>query len=121
MIIGSFFLIKTTTNRSQLFVEQKPNSAILNQIIPRGQNVYLQGISPAYYYLCLFNSPNFKLLGYRFPQEMNLKYILECLPTGAYIIVDNDFMKKGDFSNQYLTVNKVLLSGEKECIVLQKQ
>lgn len=120
-ILVSYQLVESTLQRSMLVAQQKQNATNLTRIIPSGQKVYLQGISPAYYYLCRYDSPNFKLLGYRFPKEISSKYIFQSLPIGAYIIVDNDFLKSENFENNFSELFRVLLSEGNECVILQKK
>lgn len=121
LILVSYRLVEFTIERSMLVTQQRQNATNLTRIIPSGQRVYLQGISPAYYYLCHYDSPNFKLLGYRFPNEISSKYIFQSLPIGSYIIVDNDFLKSKNLENNFSELSHVLLSEGKECVILQKK
>ncbi|MDD4661498.1 MAG: hypothetical protein PHF73_12720 [Massilibacteroides sp.] len=100
-------------------LEQTTNKEILNNILPEGSKVYLEGILPSYYYICMFHSPEPQKLGYRFPEELTLERISRSMPTGTYIITKLGTEKHPAFVNKFKLIQQLeLLKGE--CLILQK-
>jgi hypothetical protein len=121
LIMASYYLVKTAIKRDRLLGPQRQNITILNQTIPPGQKVYLQGISPAYYFLCQYDSPDIKTLGYRFPDELNARFIYRNIPSGAYLIVDDEFVKTENYPDSFEEVRRIQLSEGKEYIILHRK
>ncbi len=111
--LSDFFYLK------KLSEEQKINQPLLNKILPSGSKVYLQGISPAYYFLCKYNSPDLLKLGYRFPDELGLCRIDKNLPSDSYLIGNSEILKQ-DIFQKYTLIKEVNLHNSKKCIVLKK-
>ena len=100
------------------YTRQKVNVKILDNYLNKGDKVYLQAISPAYYFLCKYDSPNFGDLGYKFPIELTLKRINLGLPKGSFIIVEPELKKNKEFKNY--VVFKELSLYEKDVVILKK-
>lgn len=100
--------------------EQRINKAILQDIIPEREKVYLQGISPSYYFICKYDSPNYKELGYRFPEEFCLNRIDKNLPAGSYLIIEPKVYGYEPFNKGYKFIRKVILYRGRECVILRK-
>lgn len=101
--------------------EQSLNKQLLQNVINEKEKVYLQGISPSYYFICKYLSPNYKELGYKFAEELSLKKINESLPEGSYIIIEPSLLEFELFINDYELVSKIKLVDDKECIILRKK
>jgi hypothetical protein len=114
-------MIDRFIHRNKRLNDQLTKTEKLTQIIPSGEKVYLQAISPAYYYLCRYNSPDFYQLGYRFPEELSPEYITKSLTTGNYIIVNESYIKFVDFETNYLMLDKFELKNKRTGFILQKK
>ncbi len=128
ILLSLIFLITTVPimtdrfiHRSKRLNHQLTRTEKLTKIIPSGEKVYLQAISPAYYYLCRYKSPDFLKLGYRFPEELSPEYITKSLVQGDYIIVDESYLKFEDFETNYLTLDKFELNDKRTGFILQKK
>jgi len=127
--ITSSVLIVTTVNWFTIHAcymyiqsrEQKVNKSILQNIIPEGEKVYLQGISPSYYFICKYDSPNYKELGYRFPEELNSNIIDKSLPAQSYLVGDPKIIEHEPFNKGYHLICKVNLHGGGKCVILLKE
>lgn len=100
-------------------LEQAANKEFLNNILPEGSKVYLEGILPSYYYICMFHSPEPQRLGYRFPEELTLERISRSMPTGTYIIAKPGTEKHRSFVNKFKLIQQLKLHNG-ECLILQK-
>lgn len=120
LIISSYFLKVTLKERFEQYRAQKENATALKQIIPSGEKVYLQGINPSYYFLCLYDSPDHHLLSYRFPDELNASYISRSLPSGAFIILDTTFVNKSEFKAGFTQKHYISLQKGAGCLILKK-
>jgi hypothetical protein len=128
VLLSLLFLITTFPimidrfiHRNKRLNDQLTKTEKLTQIIPSGEKVYLQAISPAYYYLCRYNSPDFYQLGYRFPEELSPEYITKSLTTGNYIIVNESYIKLVDFETNYLMLDKFEMKNKRTGFILQKK
>ena len=125
--LTTLFLLLTTpividrfSRRSVRYDYQVKKSETLTKIVPSGEKVYIQAISPAYYYLCKYNSPDFLKLGYRFPEELTPKFITESLKKGDYIIVDELFIDKSDYLTNFIVIKQIELHNRRTGYFLQK-
>lgn len=59
----------------------------LSSEIPEGSKVYLDGVSPAFYYLCGFGSVRLDRFGYTFPGYFYPKTIVSAMDKNAYLVV----------------------------------
>lgn len=120
-VIALIFTIKIFTDKREGYLFETQNTARLTHVVPSGQKVYLEGISPAYYYLCGYNSPDFKKLGYRFPDEMNKEYICRSIPSGAYLIASPDYLKEEELVQEFQETAQIQLSNGTKCVIFQKK
>ena len=88
----------------------------LSKYLQASDKVYLQGISPSFYFLNKFDSPNYSKLGYKFPEELSLHAMHTNLNDGQFIIVDYELINNQNFSNykliatfNYANMKKVIL------------
>lgn len=103
--LGIVFLVtntkeffKTYSYKKEIYTNQQINIKTIKTALPEHSKVFLQGISPAYYFLNKFDSPNYKKIGYKFPEEMTANYIATYLNKDNYIIVDSAFIHKKEFT-----------------------
>lgn len=121
IVLNSLYWFTTDFNRREWHsTEQAVNKNILQNILPEREKVYLQGILPSYYFICKFDSPNYKELGYRFSEELSPCRIDRCLPAGSYMIVRPKTLEKEPFNKGYTIVRKITLYGNKECVLVSK-
>ena len=118
---GSYSMSMATFNyKKNTYKEQQANLKILNRYLHSGERVYLQAISPAYYFLCKYDSPNFGVLGYKFPIEITLKCMANSIMPGGYIIADKELEKNDEFKSFEL-FSKVSLVKKKILILKKKE
>ncbi len=86
----SFKTVSTIKHQKEDYKIQQENLSRLNQAVPNGSQVYLNGISCAYYYLCNYKSINLEKIGYAFPGYFYLETILENTKNGSYLIVTEE-------------------------------
>lgn len=116
--------IKTYNKEKEESISQNLNTKIIGQLLKENTKVYLQGISPAHYFLNKFDSPNPKKLGYKFPEEMSPNFIVENLPKNSYIIANKHFVseKGGTKLKVYKKFTiKTIDNKNKEVYLLRKQ
>jgi hypothetical protein len=71
----------------EVFEKQQQYAIALTKLVPANSNVYLDGVSPAFFYLCHYNSINSKTVGYCFPGYLYSSTIINNLKKGDYVIV----------------------------------
>jgi 4-amino-4-deoxy-L-arabinose transferase-like glycosyltransferase len=120
LISSAWVLSGTIKYRYNLGKTQMKNTEILTRHVPAGEKVYLQGVDPGYYYMCLYDSPDHKRLSYRFPEELDPCYISRNIPSGSYIIADSRYAQREEFSIGFTQLFTLFLDKDQECIVLQK-
>lgn len=116
---GFFELYKAFRDNKIMYQRQQVNISILTSSLPKFEKVYLQGISPAYYFLCKYNSPNLKMLGYKYPEELKLSTINKYLPSDAYIILVPNLLDNKEF-NEYIVDSEVSLQNKKVVLLKKK-
>jgi hypothetical protein len=67
--------------------KQRLEQVTLNSVIPEKSKVYLDGPSPALYYLCNFRSINLKKIAYTFPGYFYPETLIKNLEAGSYLVV----------------------------------
>lgn len=111
----------TLKNGNQSYInKQQEEIKILNSHIPEKSKVYLDGPSPALYYLCDFQSINLKRISFIFPDYFFPKSIANNMGSGAYIVTP---MKKQETYENLLEeelVKKIVLGGKEYVILRQK-
>ena len=122
-LVGASLKLKNKfLEKKEHYTEQLANIPILKSNVI-SKNVYLHGISPAYYFLCKYNSPNHAVLGYKFPIELTLNKIASELSEGDCILIEPKFFKLEIFGS-YITKNEfTILDGprSKKILLLEKK
>ncbi len=84
--IGLYSVLSFSGKKYTIAIQEK-TSTLLSKIIPIESEVYLDGLSPSYYYTCKLKSINLKKIGFTFPGYFYPKTIINNLNPGAYLIV----------------------------------
>lgn len=107
-IVVSFSKLYNNYERKKgMHAEQSINIPILKSVLKENEKVYLYSISPSYYFLCKYDSPNPEVLGYKFPNELTKHKIQESLKKETYIVIDPKFVDN-EFKD-YQEVSKLTL------------
>ncbi|MCZ8144146.1 hypothetical protein [Flavobacterium sp.] len=89
--ISYFFLLSNSlrafVNRAEQLKLQNEMATKLNFVVPTNSKVYIDGISPSYYYSCNFRSIDSKFVSYSFPGYLNEATIAKYLNSGEYLIL----------------------------------
>ena len=109
---------KTFNYKEGLYIEQKKSLKQLEPYLKKGDLVYLEGISPAYYFLAKYKSPNLKTLGYKFPSELTLRKIDNELPQGSFIVLSQEFRNNVIFKDYRIIQKLELIAGK--VLILEK-
>ena len=87
ILIISYISIRSYTKNTAKIDFQEKFTKVLNENIPLNSKVYLDGPSPAFYFLCHFNSINSNIIGYTFPGYFYPKTIVKHMDNNAYLVV----------------------------------
>ncbi len=123
------FLVGTSLKLNNKFLvkkedynEQLANISVLkSRVVDR--NVYLHGVSPAYYFLCKYDSPSYAVLGYKFPISLTLNTIERELSKGDCILIEPEFFALEIFQS-YITKNDFIIKDgikQKRILLLEKK
>ncbi len=122
-LVGASLKLKNKfLEKKEHYNEQLANMPVLESNV-NNKNVYLHGISPAYYFLCKYNSPNYAVLGYKFPIELTLNKISSELSVGDCILIEPKFFKLEMFDS-YITKNDFMVMDgvkQKRILLLEKK
>ncbi|CAL2103433.1 conserved membrane protein of unknown function [Tenacibaculum sp. 190130A14a] len=111
----------TLKNGNQAYIsKQQEEIKILNTYIPKKSRVYLDGPSPALYYLCDFQSINLKKISFVFPDYFFPKSIASNMESGAYIVTPKKKQETYENLLQEELVKEVVLGGKEYVILRQK-
>jgi hypothetical protein len=88
-VICSVSVISFSRKNNQLLNQQEA-AKIISSHIPVNSQVYLDGLNPAYYYLCQLQSINLKDISYTFPGYFYPETIVNNLKPNSYIIVSEN-------------------------------
>ncbi len=69
---------------------QRTTYKTLSSAIPKNSKVYFDGVSPAFYYLCDFQSIQLNKLGYTFPGYFYQKTIVNAMVSNSYLVVSKE-------------------------------
>ncbi len=90
-LLSLFFMICVCaisyTGKQEKIDVQKSTYERLAAAIPKKSKVYLDGISPAFYYLCDFQSIQLNKFGFTFPGYFYQKTIVDAMETNSYLVV----------------------------------
>lgn len=90
LILMASAAVFSFSGRQQKVDAQQQLRVQLNTAIPATSKVYLDGLSPAFYHLCGFESVKLEKIGYTFPGYFYPKTIVGAMPKGAYLLVSED-------------------------------
>lgn len=112
LLISAISTISFTRKKNQV-IAQKDGAKVIASYIKPNSEVYLDGISPAYYYICNIKSINLKNISFAFPGYYYASTIYDNMNDGSYIIIAENRFKlyKKLLSNQ--TVEEFNLNGGK--------
>ena len=82
----------------------------LSAVIPTQSEVYLDGISPAFYYLCDYKSIQLSTIGFTFPGYFYPKTIVQNMKENSFLVVSKEAYlsyrsEVSTFSKKEITVN----------------
>ncbi len=89
MFMTVFSIISFTRKQNKINLQEESIKQ-LTSIIPKNSKVYLDGISPAFYYLCDFQSLQLNKLGFTFPGYFYPKTIVNLMDSNSYLVVSAD-------------------------------
>ncbi len=78
----------------QMFLKQAKDIKTVRKNIPEGTEVFLSGLSPAYYHLGNFKSINLKKIGYGFHSYYSPETITSLMRKFAVIVVNEEYLLK---------------------------
>ncbi|AUP81067.1 hypothetical protein C1H87_21050 [Flavivirga eckloniae] len=122
------FLVGASLKYKNKFVEKREHhhEQLVNIPVLKSnvisKDVYLHGISPAYYFLCKYNSPSYAVLGYKYPVSLTLNTIASEISKGGCILIEPKFFKPELF-NAYSKINEFKVmdgSNSKTIFLLEK-
>ncbi len=88
-LMGCVALFSLSRKQDKITLQEETFSKLAAEI-PQKSKVYLDGISPAFYYLCDFQSIKLNQLGFTFPGYFYQKTIVNAMDSGAYLVVSQD-------------------------------
>ena len=106
------------SSKKEKFDQQQREKKLLLAAVPAQSNVFLDGISPAYYFLCDYNSIKLNKIGYTFPGYFYTNTLTDNLDIGSYIIITPEMVpvyeniNNGDFSQK-----EIQIEGKKYTVV----
>lgn len=116
MLVSLFFMMGATVfsySRKQSKIDlQEETYSKLSAQIPKKSKVYLDGISPAYYYLCDFQSLRLDRLGFTFPGYFYPKTIVGLMEPHSYLVVSEGAFPSYKLLVAGFTVSKIRINGE---------
>jgi hypothetical protein len=102
-------IVSFSTKKVKFDKQQIEKQALLSAV-PAQSKVFLDGISPAYYFLCDYNSIKLNKIGYTFPGYFYTNTLTDNLELGAYIIITPEMVpmyeniNNGDFSQKEIQI-----------------
>ncbi len=124
VLVLSFLFLTVYSTMSfkgkELIIKNQTETAkeLMSVIKPKSE-VYLDGLSPTYYYLCDYKSINLKKISFAFPGYFYPKTLIDNMKSKAYILTsEKDFIKYNDFLHG-CSYKKLSIRGKKY-IVIQK-
>lgn len=105
--------IYSLTKKPLKFQNQETERQAILSAIPRGSAVFLEGVSPAYYYLCDFNSINLSTVGYTFSGYFLPNSILKYAKGGSFILANQEqFQKYKPILDSRYTYKTIMLQNQ---------
>ena len=118
IITGSISIISYSKKRAKIDFQEK-FAKVLNENIPLNSKVYLDGPSPAFYFLCHFNSINSNVIGYTFPGYFYPKTIVKHLDDNDFLVVSQNKYSLYKKWLQHYKIKKIMIN-EKCFFVIKK-
>ena len=118
LIICYISIRSFTKNASKIDLQEK-FAKVLNENIPLNSKVYLDGPSPAFYFLCHFNSINSNVIGYTFPGYFYPKTIVKHLDDNDFLVVSQNKYSLYKKWLQHYKIKKIMIN-EKCFFVIKK-
>ncbi|NMH86465.1 hypothetical protein [Flavivirga algicola] len=122
-LVGASLKLKNKfLEKKEHYNEQLANVPVLESNVAN-KNVYLHGMSPAYYFLSKYNSPNYGVLGYKFPIELTLNKICTEISEGDCILIEPKFFKPAIFDSYITKKEFTVMDGvkQKRILLLEKK
>lgn len=104
-----FLSASTIKHQRRNYIQQTYDMKIINKHIPSGSAVYLNGLSPAYYYLCNFKSIQLNRIGFSFPGYFYPDSIIEAMKPGDYLAITEPYLESFDTYKEQFTIKEVTL------------
>ncbi len=99
--------------------KQRQEKVTLNKWIPEKSHVYLDGPSPALYYLCDFRSIDLEGVSYSFPGYFYPKTIISKLQPGYFLVVSDS--KKEEYKKYAIDCDfQEIILGEEKYTIIKK-
>lgn len=76
------------------YKEQTHNQKVIENHIQKNSRVYLNGVSPAYYYLCEFKSIDLNQIGFSFPGYFYPQTIINAMNSNDYLVITQDYIQE---------------------------
>lgn len=120
IIFIGLYSIVSFNGKIKAIDSQRKITNTITKLIPSKSEVYLDGLSPLYYYTCDFRSINLKKIGYTFPGYFFPKTILNNLKPNAFLLVSKKRLNsyKNIINNHTLT--KIIIE-DKEYFIIKTQ
>ncbi len=109
LIMGVISAISYTRKQDKINLQEESIKQ-LSAVIPTQSEVYLDGISPAFYYLCDYKSIQLNKIGFTFPGYFYPKTIVQNMRKNSFLVVSKEAYlsyrsQVGSFSKKEITVN----------------
>ena len=106
-------------NQSNYNKQTSTAKELVNYITP-GNQVLLKSYSEVYYFLCKYNSVNFKEIGYLFPNLMPLNNYINMADIGSYLIISEKDFQQVKTRNDLKFIQKLSINKQVPSIIIQK-
>lgn len=109
LIMSAISVISYTRKQDKIDL-QEVTLQQLSAVIPTQSEVYLDGISPAFYYLCDYKSIQLNTIGFTFPGYFYPKTIVQNMGQNSFLVVSKEAYlsyrsEVNNFSKKEITVN----------------
>ncbi len=121
VFIGASFItvIKEDKKQKDKAAYQAQTAIALSKCLPTESEVYLHGVSQAYYFKNKYGSPNTQKIGYAFPNGLPITVLNSFLKKGQFI-----FAKQVDVNQEvkkyYSSVCTLKIRGQQVCLLQKK-
>ncbi len=99
--------------KKEVYFAQVRYTKELNKVVPPQSNVYLDGVSPSYFYLAQYNSIHSKNVGYCFPGYLFASTIVANMKKGDYLITSKqNYASYSELISGFTTSKQVIENEE---------